>query len=167
MRTCKPRLAAHIVASRIGADLPLPGVVHGRLLPFVVFLRVFATCQWQCVNVGVSMRWRGRLAPMATYSEVPFFSSGNGAVLLPLSPSASCDLGVPNVLGGTSGGLPTLAAILVVSCHATSIPIIGCVLAVSVCVCCSLGHAPPCVSGLFRWPLLSPGIVCGQRFLWA
>ncbi len=23
----------------------------------------------------------------------------------------------------------------------------------------------PCVSGLCRWPVLSPGIVCGQRFL--
>ncbi len=127
MRTCKPRLAAHIAASRIGADLPLPGVVHVRLLPFVVFLCVFATSQWQCVNVGVSMRWRGRSASKVTFSEVTLFSVGNGAVLLLLSPSSSCDFGFPGVFVGW-GGLPRILVQMVPSAHVRMVsngPILG------------------------------------------
>ena len=45
---------------------------HAHVPYIVVFLCVFATCEWHCVNVGMSMRWRGRLAPTATLSEVPF-----------------------------------------------------------------------------------------------
>ena len=56
----------------------------------VIFLGVFATFEWQCVNVGMSMRWRGRLASMAMSSEVPLFASGDGAVMMVLSPSAIC-----------------------------------------------------------------------------
>ncbi len=74
---------------------------RGKFLAnIVIFLGVFATCEWQCVNVGMSMRWRGRSASMATFSVVPFFSSGDGAVLMPLSPSAICLVGFPSVLGG-------------------------------------------------------------------
>ena len=42
----------------------------------VVFLCVFATCEWHCVNVGMSMRWRGRLAPTATFFRGPAFVPG-------------------------------------------------------------------------------------------
>ena len=50
-----------------------PTFAHMCHVPYiVVFLCVFATCEWHCVNVGMSMRWRGRLATTATLSEVPF-----------------------------------------------------------------------------------------------
>ncbi len=44
-------------------------------LNIFVFLRVSATCEWQCVNVGMLTRWRGLLVPMATLSEVLLFGT--------------------------------------------------------------------------------------------
>ncbi len=70
------------------------------LATIVIFPGVFATFEWQCVNVGMSMRWRGRLASMAMFSEVPLFASGDGAVMMPLSPSAICVVLFSRCLGG-------------------------------------------------------------------
>ena len=69
----------------------------------VVFLYVFVTLQCPWVNVGMSMRWRAPLASMATFSEVPLFSSGRGVGLMAFF--AIYDFvvfGVPDVLAAWS-----------------------------------------------------------------
>ncbi len=87
---------------------------RGKFLAnIVIFLSVFATCKWQCVNVGMSMRWRGRLASKAAFSEIPLCFYWQwcryDAVV------AICDLCFfcfPGVLGG---GLPRILVQMVSS----------------------------------------------------